>query len=256
MAPFFSQAGLGEFEEGKNLAEFGLESLKQAERKGVNAAKLFLDSTQGKQANDDIKAGIMAAGSAPSREYTLYAAGYVSQSWELIKRFFWNNLRDIPTLGGRMGLAVVISILIGTLYYQSSDDQLGAANRVSLMYMSVAIPSMSAMSKVPTILAARLVYFREKNSAMYSPFAYYTGRVLGDLPFVVIETLVYTCILYWTAGMRDDVGGSHFGLFMLCFFLVRHTGIAFVEAFAGLAPTGQLFLTLVYNTNKLQHRIH
>jgi ABC-type multidrug transport system permease subunit len=107
------------------------------------------------------------------------------------------------------------------------------------MYMSVALPAMNAMAKIPVLLSSRLIYFREKNSAMYSPIAYYTGRVLGDQPYIIAETLIYTNIIYWTAGMRTDVAGSHYGLYVLCFFLVRSTGFAFVEFFGALAPSGE-----------------
>jgi hypothetical protein len=238
MAPYFSQAGLGEFVEGTNLAEFGLESLKQAERKGVNAAKKFLESPQGQVAIDELKGGIMSVGNTPHRHYTLYAASFITQVWQVTVRSFWNNLRDIPTISGRMGLAVIISLLVGTLYWKTGYNQMGAANRVSLMYMSVTIPTMKSMSKVPGLILSRLLYFREKNSAMYSPFAYYVGRTLGDQPFVIFETFVYSCILYWVAGMSTEVDGSKFGLFLLCFFLVRTTGLAFVETVASFAPTG------------------
>jgi ABC-type multidrug transport system ATPase subunit/ABC-type multidrug transport system permease subunit len=237
MAPYFKESGLGEFEEGKNLAEFGLESLKQAERKGVNAAKLFVESPQGKQANDDIKNGIMTKADGPSREYTLFAASFVRQVIELTQRFFANYYRDKLTLYSRIGVLTFIGFVIGTLYYQSNYDQLGAVNRISLAYIAVSFPSFSALGRLPSLVNNRLLYFREKNSATYSPLAYYTGRVLGDQPFILFEVLLYCSILYWTAGMRSDDGGSHFGLFLFTIWLVRQAGFATTELIGGLVPS-------------------
>jgi ABC-type multidrug transport system permease subunit len=100
-------------------------------------------------------------------------------------------------------------------------------------------PMMFAMSKIPALMAARPLYFRETKSQMYSPSAYYFGRMFGDIPMGILEVLVSGSILYWLSGLRSDYIGSHFGLYLLCFFIVRLTGIAFVELFAGLTPEAE-----------------
>jgi ABC-type multidrug transport system ATPase subunit/ABC-type multidrug transport system permease subunit len=239
MPGYFHQAGLGQCPPEKNIAEFGLEQLRAAEKKKVNPADLFNASPHGQRVLTDLKSNQLTQPQGNTRHYDTYAANLVRQVYELSIRFYRNNLRDKPTLRSRFGVSTLIALLMGTLYYQSSYNQKGAANRVSLMYLSVMFPMMSAMAKIPSLISSRQLYFREKNSQMYSPFAYYLGRILGDLPYVIMESLIYTAVLYWLSGMRGDYYGSHYGMYLVCFFIVRSTGIAFVELFSGLTPEGE-----------------
>lgn len=57
--------------------------------------------------------------------------------------------------------------------------------------------------------------------------------------------MLYTAILYWCSGLRGDEHGSKYGLFLLCFFIVRSTGIAFAEFFAGIAPSGEAAISAI-----------
>jgi hypothetical protein len=74
---------------------------------------------------------------------------------------------------------------------------------------------------------------------MYSPFAYFLGRVLGDQPFIWIEGLIWTNILYWMAGLRSDDNGSYYGMFLWGWYLTRSMGTGFIETIVGCTPTAE-----------------
>jgi ABC-type multidrug transport system ATPase subunit len=146
MPAYFGAHGLGQFQAGTNIAEFGLESLQQAGRSKINAASLFLQSNEGKQVIDDITNGIVPTGTTAPREYSTYAAGFVRQVIENTKRFFWNNARNGPLLGARYGVGIISALIGGVLYFHSAHTQKGAQNRISIMFLAASFPIFACMS--------------------------------------------------------------------------------------------------------------
>ncbi len=84
-----------------------------------------------------------------------------------------------------------MQLLLGTLYYQLGNSQLDAANRVSLMYLNALFPCFSAASVIPLVIAARPVFFRERQAKMYGVPAYYLARSVSEVPFILVEGFLY-----------------------------------------------------------------
>jgi ABC-type multidrug transport system permease subunit len=227
--------------DGANIAEFGLESLRVAGKNKVNVASLFLQSSEGKHVTSEITSGSITAPAtnvAPV-EYSTYATGFVSQVYEITKRFFWANSRNGPLIMSRYGITIVSALVSGLLFFNSAYTQKGASNRVSIMFLCASFPIFGSMAPLPDLVAARPLYFREKNSQMYSPLAYYLGRILGDQPFLIMEGFVWSFLIYWMAGLRSDDTGSHFGMFLWGWYLIRSMGTGYIEAMAGASPDAE-----------------
>jgi ABC-type multidrug transport system ATPase subunit len=240
MPSWFGTNGLGSFHEGTNIAEFGLESLQVAGKNKVNVASIFLQSNEGKQVLADLTSGIAPVSNADAViEYSTYATGFINQVIQNTKRFVNDNARNQGLLLSRYGVTAIGSIIAGLLWYHLDLNQKGAANRISIMFVGASFPVFSCMAPLPNLITSRPVYFREKNSQMYSPLAYYIGRVLGDQPYVIMEGLLFSCIIYWMAGLRSDDNGSHFGMFIWSWYLIRAVGTGYIETIVGLSPTAE-----------------
>jgi len=134
---------------------------------------------------------------------------------------------------------------VGTLYIQLGHGQTDAYNRVSLIYLCTLFLSYSAQSRIPEIFNLRTVYFREHQSNMYSPRAYYMARFCADVPYNTLEVLIFTVILYFVVGLRTDDGGIHLGAFYLCLFTLRLCAYAFIETCANATPVAEAATALV-----------
>jgi len=144
-------------------------------------------------------------------------------------RFFQSKIRNKPAIRARFMSTTFLSLVLGTLYYQMGDSQLDAANRVSLVFLSVIFPCFSAASLIPMLVSHRPIYFREHQSNMYSNIVYYSSRFISEVPLIVVESFVYSTVLYWLSGLTAAENGRHYGLFFACFLMVRSTAIAFTE---------------------------
>jgi hypothetical protein len=110
------------------------------QRKKVNPADLFAASPHGQRIVEDLKSNVLTQPQGHSRHYDVYGANVFRQVFEISKRFVMNGVRDKSNTGSRFGVLIAISLLMGTLYYQSSLNQKGAQNRVSLMFFIGHVP--------------------------------------------------------------------------------------------------------------------
>ena len=58
----------------------------------------------------------------------------------------------------------------------------------------------------------RALFLKEQNSNMYSVSAYYFGRTITELPFLIIFPIGFSLIIYWAMGLNTD-GSAHFFIF-------------------------------------------
>jgi hypothetical protein len=44
---------------------------------------------------------------------------------------------------------------------------------------------------IPVYMASRDVYYRERASSMYRPFAYAAGYAVAEVPYIVVMTVIF-----------------------------------------------------------------
>ena len=71
---------------------------------------------------------------------------------------------------------------------------------------------------------------------MYSAIPYWAARFVADLPYVVVETMIYSLIGYWIAGLMAADTGARWGWWILCLFGVRLAALGFCGTMARLLP--------------------
>jgi len=108
-----------------------------------------------------------------------------------------------------------------------------------LMYIFTVESAYSCAIMFPAMFEARIVYFRELGAKTYTPAAYYWARLIADLPFSIGESLLFTLLMYFTAGLTTANDGAPFGIFLLGYWLNRMIGLAFAEFCASVSPLAE-----------------
>jgi ABC-type multidrug transport system ATPase subunit len=215
MPSWFGTHGLGQFVEGSNIAEFGLESLQVAGKNKVNAASLFLQSVEGKQVINDITNGIVTVskGSPLLIEYSTYATGFMTQVSQVTKRFFWNNTRNGPLILSRYLLLTVTALVISILFFNSPSTQKGASNRISIMFLCSSFPVFTAFSVLPDLVGMRPLYFRFVPSLTFHVTLCVSSHMLLSVSWVKIGRRIHKCIHHLHIILAVSLVSNHlFGL--------------------------------------------
>ncbi|KAI1894430.1 hypothetical protein AGOR_G00115720 [Albula goreensis] len=130
--------------------------------------------------------------------------GPVHQFSILIRRQVYNDFRDLVTLVVHGLEALLMSLLIGFLYFGAGEERLSIQDTVALLYMMGALtPFAVVLDVIAKCHSERAMLYHELEDGMYSVTSYFFAKILGELPEHCVFTLVYGVPIYWLAGLNE-----------------------------------------------------
>lgn len=164
--------------------------------------------------------------------------GKLHQFTVLIRRHMYNDYRDLVTLLVHGFEALLMSLLVGCLYYGAGQERLSIQDTVALLYMIGALtPFAVVLDVIAKCHTERAMLYHELEDGMYSVTSYFFAKVLGELPEHCVFTLVYGLPIYWLAGLND--APDRFLLNFLLVWLMVYCSRAMALFVAAALPTLQ-----------------
>ncbi|XP_068597738.1 ATP-binding cassette sub-family G member 8 [Brachionichthys hirsutus] len=164
--------------------------------------------------------------------------GKLQQFMILIRRHMYNDYRDLVTLLVHGFEALLMSLLVGCLYYGAGEQRLSIQDTVALLYMIGALtPFAVVLDVIAKCHTERAMLYHELEDGMYSATSYFFAKVLGELPEHCVFTLVYGLPIYWLAGLNE--APERFLLNFLLVWLMVYCSRAMALFVAAALPTLQ-----------------
>ncbi|TDH01473.1 hypothetical protein EPR50_G00180540 [Perca flavescens] len=164
--------------------------------------------------------------------------GRLHQFTTLIRRHMYNDFRDLVTLLVHGFEALLMSLLVGFLYYGAGEERLSIQDTVALLYMIGALtPFAVVLDVIAKCHTERAMLYHELEDGMYSVTSYFFAKVLGELPEHCVFTLVYGLPIYWLAGLNE--APDRFLLNLLLVWLMVYCSRAMALFVAAALPTLQ-----------------
>ncbi|XP_075902408.1 ATP-binding cassette sub-family G member 8 isoform X2 [Nelusetta ayraudi] len=164
--------------------------------------------------------------------------GKFRQFMILIKRHMYNDFRDLVTLLVHGLEALLMSLLVGCLYYGAGEERLSTQDTVALLYMIGALtPFAVVLDVIAKCHTERAMLYHELEDGMYSVTSYFFAKVLGELPEHCVFTLVYGLPIYWLAGLNE--APERFLLNFLLVWLMVYCSRSMALCVAAVLPTLQ-----------------
>ncbi|RYQ94579.1 hypothetical protein Ahy_B08g089516 isoform B [Arachis hypogaea] len=222
--------GVPKIKNGYNPATWMLEVTSEAQEEalGINFAELYK--------NSDLyrgnKALISELSTPPSASKDLYFTTKYSQSFiTQCKACLWKqNLsywRNPPYSAVRFLFTAFIALLFGTIFWDIGSKRKRAQdvfNAMGSMYAAVLfIGVQNATSVQPVVAIERTVFYREKAAGMYSALPYAFGQVAIEIPYILLQTLVYGVIVYAMIGFEWTAMKFFWYLFFMFFTFLYFT---------------------------------
>lgn len=138
----------------------------------------------------------------------------LTEFWWLFWRSYVKVRRTYQQYVLRFILYIVIMLMISTPYGAIKIDQTGIQNLQGLLYATMAeLIFGSAYGVLFTFPEEIPVFLRDVGDRVYSPGAYYLAKILVMLPRLIVETFLYTSIVFWVTELGGGLMGSlHFSL--------------------------------------------
>lgn len=176
---------------------------------------------------------------APSHKESTAAAfldGYItkfgSSSWiqfvEVTKRCAVEVSRNRVYIMAHAIQALFFAVFMGLIFIKLKDNIAGVQDRQGFLFMVVMNRSMGpAFIQINAFHDIRAVYVREQRAGAYSPFIFFLGRSIAELPLQLGFGVLEVLILYFLTGLHASA--QCFFIFLAAVMLVSQvaTGLGF-----------------------------
>ncbi|XP_058112108.1 pleiotropic drug resistance protein TUR2-like [Magnolia sinica] len=233
--------GIHKIKDGYNPATWMLEvsSIAQEGILGVNFSEIYKNSDLFRRN----KALIAEMSSPPAGSKDLYFSSQYSQPfitqciaclWKQ-RMSYWRNP---PYTAVRLLFTTVIALTFGTIFWDlgsKTTSQQDLFNAMGSMYAAVLfIGVQNASSVQPVVAVERTVFYRERAAGMYSALPYAFAQVVVEIPYILVQTLVYGVIVYAMIQFEWTAAKFFWYLFFMFFTLLYFTFYGMMAV--GLTP--------------------
>jgi ATP-binding cassette, subfamily G (WHITE), member 2, SNQ2 len=180
-----------------------------------------------------------------SREYAMPIS---TQVLSVVKRNFTSYYRTPNYLIGAFMLHIVTGLFNGFSFWQTGNTSTDMQNRLFSVFMTLTIAPPLIQQLQPKFIQFRQIYqARERNSKIYSWFAFTVGAWIVELPYRIVAGTVYMMCWWWPGigwpGANRTSLEIGYTWMLLMLFEIYYVG--FGQAIAAFAPNELLASLLV-----------
>ncbi|KAL7918043.1 ABC-2 type transporter domain-containing protein [Trichoderma austrokoningii] len=203
---------------------------------------------------DAFRASRKAQQAKGQRAKSPYTLSY-SQQIQLCLWRGWRRLTGDPslTIGSLIG-NFAMSLIIGSVYYNLSEDASSFFQRGSLLFFACLMNAFASALEILTLYAQRPIVEKHARYALYHPSAEAISSMLCDLPYKIVNAIIFNLTLYFMTNLRREVGPFFFFLLisfasvLVMSMIFRTIASASRTLFQALVPAAILILSLVIFT--------
>ncbi|KAJ3709354.1 hypothetical protein LUZ61_013059 [Rhynchospora tenuis] len=222
--------GVSKIKDGYNPATWMLEvsTIAQEEALGINFAEAYRNSEL-YQRNKEIIKELSTPPPESSDLYfpTQYSQSFLTQCMACLWKQHLSYWRNPPYTVVRFFFSLIIALMFGTIFWRlggKRNTQQDLFNAMGSMYAAVLFMGISYSTSVqPVVAVERSVFYRERAAGMYSALPYAFGQVTIELPYVLVQSVLYGVIVYSMMNFQWTAAKFFWYLFYMYFTLLYFT---------------------------------
>ncbi|KAH7438824.1 hypothetical protein KP509_04G032700 [Ceratopteris richardii] len=175
-----------------------------------------------------------------------FSTTYSQTLWKQLRACLWKQQitywRSPEYNAVRFFFTFVCAVLFGTIFFNLGTKRKtlqDVANVMGALYASVLFLGVNNASSVqPVVAIERTSFYRERAAGMYHVLPYAIAQGLIEIPYILVQTLVYGTITYAMINFEWDAGKYFY--YMVCMFLTFTYFTFYGMVAVGLSPSQQL----------------
>ncbi|KAH7847927.1 hypothetical protein Vadar_031716 [Vaccinium darrowii] len=222
--------GVSKVKDGYNPATWMLEVTSPASETalGIDFANVFKNSEAYRRNKDLIKElSIPAPGSKDLDFPTKYSQSFFMQCMACLWKQHWSYWRNPSYSAVRLMFTTFIALLLGTMFWRlgsKMESKQDLFNAMGSMFVAIIfIGGHNITSVQPVVAIERTVFYRERSAGMYSALPFVFGQVAIEIPYVLVQTIIYVVIVYAMIGFEWTTDKFFWYLFFMYFTLLYFT---------------------------------
>ncbi|CEP07548.1 hypothetical protein [Parasitella parasitica] len=147
-----------------------------------------------------------------------YIASFYQQVKALTIRQYHLLIKDKPALISRYGTILIQSLITASCFFSIPKDGSGAFSRGGAIFFSVMFNALVSQTELVNFLMGRPILEKHKQYALYRPSAFYVAQVVMDIPYALVQVLLFELCAYFIMDL-NLTAGSFFTFFITLFFV-------------------------------------
>lgn len=168
---------------------------------GGEKAQEFLDSRRAQQAKH-------------ARRKSPYTLSYSQQ----IKLCLWRGfqrLRGDPSLTFTQLFGnIIMALIIGSVFYNMPQETSSFFQRGAVLFFAILMNAFGSALEILTLYAQRNIVEKHSRYALYHPSAEAWASMLTDMPYKIMNAILFNLVLYFMANLRRTAGAFFFFVFV------------------------------------------
>ncbi|XP_057438482.1 pleiotropic drug resistance protein 1-like [Lotus japonicus] len=156
-----------------------------------------------------------------------YSRSFITQFMACLWKQHWSYWRNPIYTAIRFLYSTAVAVLLGSMFWDlgsNIEKQQDLFNSMGSMYAAVLLIGIKNANAVqPVVAVERTVFYRERAAGLYSALPYAFAQVLIELPYVLLQAIVYGCIVYAMIGYEWTVAKVFWYLFFMYFTFLYFT---------------------------------
>lgn len=140
-----------------------------------------------------------------------YTVSFPRQVVILTRRQYALIRAELPTYTTKTVINLLLSVTVGTLFFRLPPTTEHAFTRGSLLLLSIMFNAYLCLAELGKAIEGRDIVKRQGDYGFFSAAALAIARVLGDIPLIGVQCLLFGTITYLLAGLQPSF--ARFGIY-------------------------------------------
>ncbi|KAG9147194.1 hypothetical protein Leryth_024316 [Lithospermum erythrorhizon] len=170
----------------------------------------------------------------PEKRVCRYRSSRIQEISTLCRRFWLIIYRTKQLLLTNSLQAIVVGLVLGTIYINIGYDKTGIVKRLGLFAFTLTFLLSSTTETLPIFINERPILLRETSSGVYRLSSYLIANTLVFLPYLLVVAILYSVSLYFLVGLCST--WQAFSFFVLVIWIIILMANSFVMFLSSVAP--------------------
>ncbi|GFG38120.1 hypothetical protein Cfor_07570, partial [Coptotermes formosanus] len=135
---------------------------------------------------------------------------YKASWWAQLRAVLWRSwisvIKEPVLIKVRLLQTLLLSALIGVIYYGQELDQDGVMNINGALFIFLTNMTFQNVFSVINVFCSEMpVFLREHFNGMYRVDVYFLCKTLAEVPVFAAMPLVFTCVTYYLVGLNPSI---------------------------------------------------
>jgi ABC-type multidrug transport system permease subunit len=161
----------------------------------------YENEIEAEQPSRSFIAEVQAAKGKFADEKKSYSVSYLSQILACCSRQLKLRKGDKFSFMARNVSALVQGLIYASVFFKMPQTEDGLLTRGGALFAAILFNAMSATLELPFVFMGRLTLQKHRAFALYRPSAFHIAQVITDIPFLILQALIFSVVTYFMYGL-------------------------------------------------------